>query len=79
MSFITSNIIRFQGKSRKGSEDVKIREQILTLQNLYQSYSKNFLLLSELPSLQNSNELVILKENMAIIEQQIEKLAILIK
>ena len=78
MRFINSNIIRFHGKSRKGSEDVAIREQILTLQNLYQTYRKNLNALGKDQGLQGTNELELLKANMKNIEDHIEKLMNLI-
>lgn len=79
MDFIDNSIIRFHGKARKGSENVEIREQILTLQNLYGTYREKLILLSQQKELFEPNDLAALKNNVNIIEEQIAKLASLIK
>jgi hypothetical protein len=79
VSSIDKSVINFKGKSRSGSEDVQLRQQILTLQNLYNSYKKNLLLLTDLEEVQNHVEIASLKENLAIIEKEISNLTGLIK
>lgn len=78
MNFIDNTIIKFHGKSRRGSENVEIHEQILTLQNLYASYREKLIFLSEQKELLEDNDLADLKKNAHIIEEQISKLSNLI-
>ena len=79
MVIINGNIIKFRGKSRVGSENVELREQILTLQNLYQSYCKHLNLLDEMQNQDTNEELNSIKENMRLIEEHIGILTGLIK
>ena len=81
---MNSNLIKFQGKSRKGSENVNLRQHILSFQNLHNRYKDKLnALIVEFDALNSedqSNSLItadiaLLRTHIEIIEDQIEKLS----
>jgi transposase len=81
---MNSNLIKFQGKSRKGSENVNLRQHILSFQNLHNRYKEKLHALIEELNNENIDEqqsalikadIKLLHIHIDIIEEQIKNLA----